>query len=160
MYPNFWRGWKFESWDLKTSDLSHSVRDRFPPNAKFILTKSEKNQEKHLFSLLGGFSQQVGYGQISDRDSCACARVGVCVYVMCAILWSLSSGFRLFLQAVRSRANRECWRRDRQYFFGIIVTLLVKLLKTEEKVRTGHVTKKLTLGSCGDQRNEGGTVWK
>ena len=44
-------------------------------------------------------------------------------------------------------------------YFGIIVTLLVKLLKTEEKVRTGHVTKKLTLGSGGDQRNEGGTVW-
>ena len=37
--------------------------------------------------------------------------------------------------------------------------LLVKLLTTEEKVRTGHVTKKLTLGSCGDQRNEGGTVY-
>ena len=26
-------------------------------------------------------------------------------------------------------------------FFGIIVTLLVKLLKTEEKVRTDHVIK-------------------
>ena len=48
--------------------------------------------------------------------------------------------------------------KKKNYFFGIIVTLLVKLLKTEEKVRTGHVAKKLTLGSCGAQRNEGGAV--
>ena len=40
-----------------------------------------------------------------------------------------------------SRSLRHFWSGGQETVFGIIVTLLVKLHKTEEKVRTGHVTK-------------------
>ena len=53
---------------------------------------------------------------------------------------TIRGGLNAFLSTHKTPKNAT-YTDHAHKFFGIIVTLLVKLLKTEEKVRTGHVTK-------------------